>query len=78
MSVIESVEKGSNWMRINFEERLSEVYVSYCYKKKWYSRKEFAVIYYVGHLSLFKDFMKEQYVISSIDIMQLNYFKEDL
>jgi hypothetical protein len=29
-------------------------------------------------LSLFKDFMKEQYVISSIDIMQLNYFKEDL
>jgi hypothetical protein len=27
---------------------------------------------------LFKEFMKEQYIISSIEIMQLNYYTEEL
>jgi hypothetical protein len=76
MSKIESTEQGKTWMSFKFKEKLSEVYVSYCYRKKWYSRKKFDVIYYVGHLSLFKDFMKEQFIISSIEIMQLNYFTE--
>jgi hypothetical protein len=68
----------TKWMSVNFEQPIQKVYVSYSYKKHWYSKREFDVIYYIGHLDLFKKFMKEQFIISSIEIMQLNYFKEEL
>jgi hypothetical protein len=68
----------TKWMSFTFAKPIKKVYVSYCYKKHWYSKREFDVIYYIGHLDLFKEFMKEQYIISSIEIMQLNYYTEEL
>jgi hypothetical protein len=64
-------------LHYQFAKPIEKVYVSYSYKRHWYSRREFDVIYYIGHLDLFKEFMKEQFIISTIEILQLDYYTEE-